>query len=44
MRLSARPPGGGYTYGLRRTEILSAQANGITLLLSAWLTYEAVRR
>jgi cobalt-zinc-cadmium efflux system protein len=45
MRLSARPPAGGYTYGLRRTEIVSAQANGITLLLlSAWLTYEAVRR
>jgi cobalt-zinc-cadmium efflux system protein len=45
MRLSARPPAGGYTYGLRRTEILSAQANGITLLLlSAWLTYEAVGR
>jgi cobalt-zinc-cadmium efflux system protein len=45
MRLSARPPTGGYTYGLRRTEILSAQANGITLLLlSVWLTYEAVRR
>jgi cobalt-zinc-cadmium efflux system protein len=45
MRLSTRPPAGGYTYGLRRTEILSAQANGITLLLlSAWLTYEAVRR
>jgi cobalt-zinc-cadmium efflux system protein len=45
MRLSARPPTGGYTYGLRRTEILSAQANGITLLLlSVWLSYEAVRR
>ena len=45
MRLSARPPRGGYTYGLRRTEILSAQANGITLLLlSAWLTYAAVHR
>jgi cobalt-zinc-cadmium efflux system protein len=45
MRLSARPPAGGYTFGLRRTEILSAQANGITLLvLSAWLTYEAIRR
>ena len=45
MRLAARPPRGGYTYGLNRTEILSAQANGITLLLlSAWLTYEAVRR
>jgi cobalt-zinc-cadmium efflux system protein len=45
MRLAARPPRGGYTYGLKRAEILSAQANGITLLvLSAWLTYEAVRR
>jgi cobalt-zinc-cadmium efflux system protein len=45
MRLAARPPRGGYTYGLRRAEILSAQANGITLLmLSAWLGYEAVRR
>jgi cobalt-zinc-cadmium efflux system protein len=45
MRLAARPPAGGYTYGLRRTEILSAQANGITLiLLAAWLGYTAVRR
>jgi len=45
MRLSARPARGGYTYGLKRAEILSAQANGVTLLvLSAWLGYEAVRR
>ncbi|TJZ50086.1 cation transporter [Streptomyces piniterrae] len=45
MRLSARPARGGYTYGLKRAEILSAQANGITLLLlSAWLAYEAVDR
>jgi cobalt-zinc-cadmium efflux system protein len=45
MRLSARPARGIFTYGLRRTEILSAQANGLTLLLlSVWLTYEAVRR
>jgi cobalt-zinc-cadmium efflux system protein len=45
MRLAARPPRGGYTYGLNRAEILSAQANGITLLvLSAWLAYESVRR
>ena len=44
-RLAARPPRGGYTYGLRRAEILSAQANGLTLLvLAAWLTEEAVRR
>src|SRR4051812_7860430 len=33
MRLAARPPQGGYTYGLRRAEILSAQLNGVTLLL-----------
>ena len=45
MHLAARPPRGGYTYGLRRAEILSAQANGITLLLlAAWLAIEAVRR
>lgn len=45
LRLAAHPPRGGYTYGLRRVEILSAQANGLTLLLLAvWLTYEAVRR
>jgi cobalt-zinc-cadmium efflux system protein len=44
-KLAARPPRGGYTYGLRRMEILSAQANGITLvLLAIWLGYEAVRR
>ena len=45
LRLARRPPSGGYTYGLKRAEILSAQANGITLLLlAAWLSYEAVRR
>ena len=44
-RLAARPPTGGYTYGLKRTEIMSAQANGITLvLLAAWLCYTAIRR
>ena len=43
-RLAARPPRGGYTYGLKRSEILSAQANGITLvLLAAWLGYYAIR-
>ena len=43
-RLAARPPTGGYTYGLKRTEILSAQANGITLvLLAVWLGYTALR-
>ncbi|MEV0091028.1 cation diffusion facilitator family transporter [Streptomyces sp. NPDC050738] len=45
MRLAARPARGGFTYGLKRAEILSAQANGLTLLLlAAWLGYEAVRR
>ncbi|WP_239076583.1 cation diffusion facilitator family transporter [Actinocatenispora rupis] len=45
MRLAARPPRGGFTYGFRRAEILSAQANGLTLLLLAvWLGYESVRR
>ena len=45
MRLAAGRPRGGYTYGLRRAEILSAQANGITLLLLAGLfLYEAIRR
>jgi cobalt-zinc-cadmium efflux system protein len=44
-RIAARPPRGGYTYGLRRAEILSAQANGITLvLLAVWLCYAAIRR
>jgi cobalt-zinc-cadmium efflux system protein len=43
-RLAARPPTGGYTWGLKRTEIMSAQANGITLvLLAAWLGYTAIR-
>jgi cobalt-zinc-cadmium efflux system protein len=45
LRLSDRPPSGGFTYGLKRTEILSAQANGLTLLLLAlWLGIEAIRR
>ena len=45
MRLSARPARGGFTFGLKRAEILSAQANGLTLILAAaWLGYEAVER
>src|SRR2546430_1684757 len=44
-RLAQRPPRGGYTYGLQRAEILSAQANGLTLLLLAlWLGGEAIHR
>ena len=29
-RVAARPPSGGFTYGLKRAEILSAQVNGVT--------------
>src|SRR5579885_1332548 len=44
-RLAARPPGGRMTFGLKRAEILSAQANGITLLLLGLaIVVEAVRR
>lgn len=44
IRLSARPASGRMTYGWRRVEILSAQANGVTLLvLAAWLAYEAIK-
>src|SRR5690242_174310 len=45
IRLAARPPAGGFTFGLKRAEILSAQANGLTMLiLAVWLAIEAVRR
>ncbi|BCY10075.1 cation diffusion facilitator family transporter [Actinoplanes sp. L3-i22] len=45
MRLAARQPKGGFTYGLKRAEILSAQANGLAmLLLAVWLGVEAIRR
>ncbi|NUR46842.1 MAG: cation transporter [Hamadaea sp.] len=45
IRLAARPARGRYTYGLKRAEILSAQANGLSLvLLAGWLGYESVRR
>ncbi len=45
IRLAARPAAGNRTFGLRRTEILSAQANGATLLVLAGLiVYGAVRR
>lgn len=45
MALAARPARGSYTFGLRRAEILSAQANGVTLLLLAvFFAVVAVRR
>jgi len=43
--LAARPAKGAMTFGLRRVEILSAQANGVTLLvLAAFIAYEAIHR
>src|SRR3954469_16855207 len=45
LRLAARPAAGALTYGLKRTEILSAQFNGATLLvLGLLIVYEGVRR
>ncbi|MHB8242070.1 MAG: cation diffusion facilitator family transporter, partial [Solirubrobacteraceae bacterium] len=45
LRLAARPARGAMTFGFKRVEILSAQANGVTLLiLAAFVAYEAVRR
>jgi cobalt-zinc-cadmium efflux system protein len=45
INLARRPAEGQMTFGLKRAEILSAQANGITLLvLAAIIAIEAVRR
>jgi cobalt-zinc-cadmium efflux system protein len=45
IRLMRRPSGGNLTFGLKRSEILSAQANGGTLLVLAGLiVYEGVHR
>jgi cobalt-zinc-cadmium efflux system protein len=45
IRLAARPARGDLTFGLKRTEILSAQANGFTLLvLSGLVVYEGIAR
>jgi cobalt-zinc-cadmium efflux system protein len=45
IRLVARPRGGNLTFGLKRAEILSAQANGLTLLvLAALIAFGAIRR
>jgi cobalt-zinc-cadmium efflux system protein len=44
-RLAVRPAQGSMTYGLGRAEILSAQANGVTLLVLALvLGYESISR
>jgi cobalt-zinc-cadmium efflux system protein len=45
LALAARPAGGNLTFGFKRAEILSAQANGATLVVLAGLIlYEAIRR
>jgi cobalt-zinc-cadmium efflux system protein len=45
IRLIARPAKGNLTFGFRRAEILSAQANGYTLLfLAGLIVFEGVRR
>jgi len=45
IRLAARPATGAWTYGWKRAEILSAAANGITLLVvSGIVTFESIRR
>lgn len=45
MRLVVRRPGGPWTYGLRRTEILSGLANGVTLLvIAAVVVVEGIQR
>jgi cobalt-zinc-cadmium efflux system protein len=44
-RLATRRPGGQWTFGLGRAEILAAQANGLTLVLvGIWVVYGATRR
>jgi cobalt-zinc-cadmium efflux system protein len=44
-RLATRPPGGSWTYGLKRAEILSAAVNGVSLaVIGAVIAVEAVRR
>ena len=45
LSLAARPPRGAMTFGFSRVEALSAQANGVTLLvLAAFITYEGIAR
>ncbi len=45
FRLARRPAAGVWTFGFKRAEVLSAQANGITLLVvSALVGFEAISR
>jgi cobalt-zinc-cadmium efflux system protein len=43
--MAARPARGRWTYGFRRLEILSAQANGLLLVIvGIWIVFGAIRR
>jgi cobalt-zinc-cadmium efflux system protein len=43
--VARRPPGGSWTFGFRRVEILAALANGITLaLVGIWIVFAAIQR
>ena len=45
VKLAERPPDGRFTFGLKRTEILSAQVNGAALLvLAGVIGFESIRR
>jgi cobalt-zinc-cadmium efflux system protein len=45
LTLAARPARGAMTFGYRRLEVLSAQVNGVTLvILAGFITYEAIHR
>src|SRR3989442_15395930 len=45
VRLARKPATGAWTFGFKRAEVLSAQANGITLLvISALVAFEAISR
>jgi cobalt-zinc-cadmium efflux system protein len=45
IRLASKPAAGSWTFGFKRAEVLSAQANGITLLVvSALVAFQAIDR
>jgi cobalt-zinc-cadmium efflux system protein len=45
LRLASMPAAGSWTFGFKRAEVLSAQANGITLLVvSALVAFQAIER
>lgn len=45
IRLASKPAAGVWTFGFKRAEVLSAQANGITLLVvSALVAFQAIER